>query len=88
MTIDEKIKVIERTEKRYGPLMIMLRWNQYGVNQAHWISIKKGHVLDGQLKPKPKAVPLTGELRRHDIHRKNILCCKETLDRICMVNNL
>ena len=58
MTMDEKIKVIERTEKRYGPLMIMLKWNQYGVNQAHWISIKKGHVLDGQSKPKPKAVPL------------------------------
>ena len=36
-----------------APLMIMLRWEEHRMNQAHWIAIRGGLVLDSGMKPRP-----------------------------------
>ena len=51
--VKDKIKVIRKLEDQHGPLMIVLRWEEYRMNQAHSIAIRGGLVLESGMKPRP-----------------------------------
>ena len=56
--VKDKMDVIRTLEDQHGPLMIMLRWEEYRMNQAHWIAIRGGLVLDSGMKPRPRPIQM------------------------------